>query len=106
MTSLCKLLSRDVFPDPLAALPAQSSLTSLTAGMRASLGTRSSTRRSGILDDVRTSSRIPERLVELLVPRLALMPAVRLVKELCAGRAANGSGKTSRDKSLHRDVMA
>ena len=31
MTSLSKLLSRDVFPDPLAALPAQSSLTSLTA---------------------------------------------------------------------------
>ena len=55
---------------------------------------------------VRTSSRIPERLVEILVPRLALMPAVRLVKELCAGRAANGSGKTSRDKSLLRDVMA
>ena len=61
MTSLSKLLSRDVFSDPLAALPAQSSLTNLTAGMRASLGRRSSTRRSGILDDVRTSSRIPDQ---------------------------------------------
>ena len=74
----------------MTALPAQSSLTSLTAGMRASLGRRSSTRCSGILDDVRTSSRIPEHLVELLLPRLALMPAVRLVKELCAGRAVTG----------------
>ena len=90
MTYLSKLLSRDVFPDPVAALPAQSSLTSLTAGMISSLGRRSSTRCSGILDDVRTSSRIPEHLVELLLLRLALMPAVRLVKELCAGRAAKG----------------
>ena len=67
MTSLSKLLSRDVFPDPVAALPAQSSLTSLTAGMRASLGRRSSTRCSGILDDVRTSRVTLERIASGLM---------------------------------------
>ena len=62
MISVSKLWSRDVFPDPLAALPAQSSSTSLTVGMRAILGRRSSTRCSGILDAVRTHAHMHARM--------------------------------------------